>query len=195
MTVATKLDAAVLAELARPFSLAAVRFKPLTNAGSDGKVAVAFYIDARLAAERLNAVVGPEGWNDSYRLIAEANPAACASWFFPVECTLTVLGSTKVDVGVYQRATADDKTLKAAYSDAFKRAAVKFRVGAFLYAIPRLRAEANIRNEKVQGLTAAGETYMKMAYTRWLANPKVNRFGDALDHGDVIDEEHADETA
>lgn len=190
------LTKTMLDELARPFSLAAVRYKVLTKPGTDRKSHAAFYIDARLVAERLNSVVGPENWHDTYRLIAEENPAACAQWYFPCECTLTVLGCTKVDVGVYQRNSPDELTIKASYSDAFKRAAVKFRVGAFLYAIPKLRVEVNVGDDgKAKGFSNEGETKLKQAYERWLGNASLNHFGAPLEHGDVLDEANVLETA
>ena len=49
---------------------------------------------------------------------------------YSVECSLTVFGVTKRDVGI-----GDD--LKAAYSDALKRAAVKFYVARYLYYLPK----------------------------------------------------------
>ena len=51
-----------------------------------------------------------------------------------VECTLTVCGVSKTDVGTSGE-SAD--AAKAAYSDALKRAAVKFGIGRYLYALPK----------------------------------------------------------
>lgn len=85
------------------------------------------YIDARAVMDRLDAVVGPEDWEDHYLLI---DPATLA-----VQCSLTVCGVTKCDIGYPNDARdgAEKEPLKAAYSDAFKRAAVKFGIGRFLY--------------------------------------------------------------
>ncbi|RTH01947.1 Rad52/22 double-strand break repair protein, partial [Thermus scotoductus] len=46
-----------------------------------------------------------------------------------VRCRLTILGITKEDVG-------EGDSLKAAFSDALKRAAVKFGVSRYLYSLP-----------------------------------------------------------
>lgn len=181
-----ELDSALMGELARPFSLDQVRYKVLTRAGDDKKAGAIFYMDARLVAERLNYVIGPEGWQDEYRPLLATGPEM-AGHYFPVECALTVLGVKKVDCGVYQRNSPDENAWKAAYSDAFKRVAVKFRVGAYLYAIPRLRVEVRIgQNDKVQGFTEAGETKLREAYTRWLANENRNVFGEVLEHIAVL---------
>lgn len=187
-----QLDDAALAELARPFTLEAVKMKPLTKPGSDKKSVSSFYVDARLVAERLNYVVGPEGWEDDYLPLLKTG-AEMAAHLFPVECTLTVLGIKKTDVGCYQRNTPDDKAWKSAYSDSFKRVAVKFRVGAYLYAIPRLRAEVTVGQDgKAKGFSDAGNAWLEKAYLRWLDNGEVNRFGEPLDHGDsVLPEEQA----
>lgn len=171
------------ADLRRPFTTAAVKVKPLTKAGRDGKSSAAFYIDARLAVERLNAVVGPDHWSDEYRLLADGS--VVPALHYPIECRLTVCGVTRCDVGQLADSRVDDKAWKSAYSDALKRAAVKFGIGAYLYAIPRLRATANVVDGKVQGFTHEGEQTLRGAYERWLGNPELNRFGDPLDHGDI----------
>jgi hypothetical protein len=82
------------------------------------------YITARMVMDRLDDVVSPTGWTDSYVVLSDGS----------VECSLSVTfdGSewlTRCDVG-----TADgSEPMKAAYSDALKRAAVKFGVGRYLY--------------------------------------------------------------
>lgn len=183
----------VLAELRRPFSVAAIRFKPQTVTKDKTKAMGTFYIDARLAAERLNAIVGPEGWTDAYTPLFADVPQAHASFHFPVECRLTVLGVTKVDVGVYQSNSADSLAVKSAYSDSLKRAAVKFGIGASLYACPKVWAPVDTYGEgdrkKVRGFSAAGERALRDAYAAFLASDACrSHFGDALDHGDVMDD-------
>ena len=85
------------------------------------------YITARSVMNRLDYVLGPENWWDEYEPHEDS-----------VLCRLTIRlpdGSTitKADAGGYagmQDAGDDDKS---GYSDAFKRAAVKFGVGRHLY--------------------------------------------------------------
>lgn len=179
------LDKATLAELRRPFTIHAVRFKPQTVTKDQKKAMAAHYIDARLVAERLNAVVGADGWRDTYRVLFEDQAQWHAAFHFPVECCLTVLDVTRVDVGNYQGAAPDEKAVKSAYSDALKRAAVKFGIGAYLYSLPRTWAETRVgQNGKAQGYTPAGEAAIRRAYTQWLAG-SLNTWGAPLDHGDV----------
>lgn len=113
--------------LARPFAADQVRRKPLTVQGN--KALAIHYVDARLVAERLDEVVGIGAWKDSYQEL----PDGC------VLCRLSLrLGLawvTKEDVGGESRQPDRGHKKKAAYSDAFKRAAVKWGVGRYLYGL------------------------------------------------------------
>lgn len=80
------------------------------------------HIDARAVMNRLDAVVGVGGWSDAYTVLNGKN----------VECTLTVFGVSKSDVGETNDGGFAD-AMKSAYSDALKRAAVKFGIGRYLY--------------------------------------------------------------
>ena len=86
------------------------------------------YITARHVMERLDEVVGPD-WSTRY-LLVDASAYA-------VECQLTVAGTTRCDVGYPNNPDWDEhkepEKLKAAYSDALKRAAVQFGIGRYLY--------------------------------------------------------------
>jgi hypothetical protein len=102
--------------------------KPMPTKGRPGRGGRTFdYVTARQVQDRLDAVVGPENWATSYEVIDLGGPA--------IECTLTLFGISKADVGYSNAPEKDDETepLKAAYSDAFKRAAVAWGVGRFLY--------------------------------------------------------------
>lgn len=81
------------------------------------------YIDARDVMDRLDAVVGPANWQDEYMPGPEGG----------VLCKLSILVNgqwvTKCDVGE----KTDIEAVKGGCSDAFKRAAVKWGIGRFLY--------------------------------------------------------------
>lgn len=114
--------------LAEPFAPDEVEWKPQTAKGNRA-LAVA-YIDARCVMERLDAVVGVAGWQDSYMVLDDGN----------VVCKLSVNVAgewvTKEDVGgpSDQKDVGDKR--KASFSDALKRAAVKFGIGRYLYSLP-----------------------------------------------------------
>src|SRR4051812_2798702 len=85
------------------------------------------YITARTAMNRLDNVLGPENWWDEY-----------APHENSVLCRLTIRlpdGQvlTKADAGGYAGMADSGDDDKSGYSDAFKRAAVKFGVARYLY--------------------------------------------------------------
>lgn len=91
------------------------------------------YIDARSVHQRLDDVVGPGGWQTAFTILDPDSKA--------VECRLSVfiegVWVAKADVG-YPNSAQDaendaQEPLKAAYSDALKRAGVQFGIGRHLY--------------------------------------------------------------
>jgi hypothetical protein len=105
-------------------------YKKDPQTGKPTRGLVVAYIDARDVQDRLDEVVGAENWSDAYTVV-EINPSRVS-----VECRLTVYGITKADVGTGTKSGKDDpgdNLAKGAYSDALKRAAVKFGIGRFLY--------------------------------------------------------------
>ena len=69
----------------------------------------------------------PGNWSTSFRVLSRE------PWV--VECTLTVCGVSRADVGYSNAPDSEDEAepAKAAYSDALKRAAVSFGIGRWLY--------------------------------------------------------------
>jgi hypothetical protein len=78
--------------------------------------------------DRLDEAVGIQGWQDSYELLQ--TPPAEAPGNYAVKCRLIVMGISKEDLG-------EGDSLRAAFSEALKRAAVKFGVGRFLYRLDK----------------------------------------------------------
>jgi hypothetical protein len=118
----------IQAALAEPFDPRLLKCKPGVVKGTR---ALAFaYVDARDVADRLDEVLGIGGWRDDYELLPDGN----------MLCRLSV----KIDGEFIQRcgvggpsdqSEGPDRS-KAAESDSFKRAAVKFGVGRYLYRLP-----------------------------------------------------------
>jgi hypothetical protein len=111
----------LFAALVTPFSPNEVKQK---NAGGGRQ---ADYVTARTVANRLDMVLGPENWWDNYRPIENG-----------VVCSLSVRlpdGSvvTKEDAGGNAGMADQGDDEKSGFSDAFKRAAVKFGPGRHLY--------------------------------------------------------------
>ena len=124
---------ALVRALAAPFDLAEVKFKP--GAVSGHRALALAYVDARVIQDRLDEVLGVLGWQDSYKVLPDGS----------VMCRLRIrLGEqwiTKVDVGGQSEQPDGGDRAKAAFSDALKRAAVKFGVGRYLYRLPALWAD------------------------------------------------------
>jgi len=125
----------------RPFPAGAIKWKAQVTRGSEA-LAVA-YIDARNVMERIDRVVGPGEWGDEYEVIT-ATPEE-----YVVECKLTICGTTKADVGDSSASTGGRNLAKTAYSDALKRAAVKFGIGRYLYALPKRWVAYNAQRKQL----------------------------------------------
>jgi hypothetical protein len=114
--------------LAEPFDPREVRFKPAVVSGNRA-MAIA-YVDARVIQDRLDDVLGVAGWQDEYDCLPDGG----------VVCRLRLrLGDewiTKMDVGSPSEQPDEGDRRKASFSDALKRAAVKFGIGRYLYRLP-----------------------------------------------------------
>ncbi len=125
--IAPGVDALTQA-LAEPFEAQEVRFKPQVVSGNRA-MAIA-YVDARAIQDRLDEVLGVAGWQDEYEVLPDGS----------VVCRLRLcLGGqwiTKMDVGGPSEQPDEGDRRKAAFSDALKRAAVKFGIGRYLYRLP-----------------------------------------------------------
>jgi hypothetical protein len=114
--------------LAAPFDSSEVKFKPAVVSGN--RALALAYVDARVIQDRLDDVLGVEGWQDEYEILPDGS----------VVCKLRLrLGDewiTKMDVGGPSEQPDEGDRRKAAFSDALKRAAVKFGVGRYLYRLP-----------------------------------------------------------
>ena len=110
----------LFAALARPFQGAEAKAR--TQAGRQFH-----YSTARTAMNRLDEVLGPEHWWDEY--VPQEHSVLCRLTIrLPSGETLT-----KADAGGYAGMSDEGDDDKSGYSDAFKRAAVKFGVARYLY--------------------------------------------------------------
>lgn len=163
--------------LRRPFSPAAVKWKIQTQTPKEKPTRgmVVGYIDARLVAERLNLVC-PHLWKDMTEPLGDRIDSGL--WV----CKLMIDGLQRSDVGQGQG--------KAGWSDAFKRAAVRFGVGVSLYAMrqvwlnvgedgPTLR-----RSGKNLTISPEADAWLRAKYAEWVEVGAGKGFGPPLDHGD-----------
>jgi hypothetical protein len=83
------------------------------------------YVTVRQVQDRLDEVVGPGNWSTHYFVVDHVGPI--------VECTLTVFGVSKADVGMCNAPEKPElEAAKSAYSDALKRAAVQWGIARFI---------------------------------------------------------------
>ena len=120
----------LFAALAAPFESDEVRIRPQGARQLQ-------YITARTVMNRLDDVLGPENWWDEYQPLEHS-----------VICRLTIklpdgTTLTKSDAGGYAGMPDSGDDDKSGFSDAFKRAAVKFGIGRYLYrdGVPRFWQE------------------------------------------------------
>ena len=144
-------DHVIFAKLGRQFRKDEV--KRLSKGGSTFD-----YVTARTVMNRLDEVLGPANWSDQY-----------AVYETHVVCLLTIRlpdgrEITRSDVGGISKTPDASDTEKTGFSDAFKRAAVKFGVGRYLYGdgrpdfvVPILKAihEADKRAERDKAARSA----------------------------------------
>ncbi len=89
------------------------------------------YIDARQVMDLLDEVMGPENWQDHYREVA-------GNVYCDLSLNVNDKWITKSDCGSQSNFEAE----KGQASDAFKRAAVKWGIGRFLYSMASVRVKA-----------------------------------------------------
>ena len=115
-----------IAALRSPFPAQEVHWRA-GAANSEGTKALALaYIDARAVMDRLDEVVGPMNWADTFE-----------EW--KAGAVKAGIGIRNSDEWVWKFDGADDtnfEATKGGFSDAFKRCAVKWGVGRYLYQLP-----------------------------------------------------------
>jgi hypothetical protein len=122
----TLRDAA--AALTAPFSLDQVAIKPGATTKDKTRALALPYVDLRTYQDRLDAVVGPEGWSVEYRPTGNS-----------LICRLTVLGISKEDIG--EPSSDGDNPATEALAQSFKRACTAFGLGRYLYHLPTVWAD------------------------------------------------------
>jgi hypothetical protein len=120
--------AEVIERLRVPFEPELVSWKPGATSQDKSQALALAYVEPRAYIDRLNEVAGD--WSDDYEI--HANGAV-------VLCRLTIGGVTRCDVG--EASPGDQNTATSAVAQAFKRACVRFGLGAYLYSLPRVWVE------------------------------------------------------
>lgn len=126
-------------DLAAEFPRGDVHWRAQTLTADGSKALALAYIDARDVMDRLDEVCGPEGWSDSYVETAKGR----------VICSIAI--KTPEEGWVTKSDGAGDTDVegdKGGMSDAFKRCAVKWGVGRYLYRLPSVWAPCEPRKKQ-----------------------------------------------
>ena len=136
----TKPDTAALGT---PFQPGEVKFKPQSVKGT--RALALAYIDCRVIQDRLDAVIGVENWMDEYEILTDGSVMCRLKLRFNGEWVV------KSDVGSPSEQPDSGDRLKAAFSDALKRAAVKFGIGRYLYRLPAVWCDYDPQKKQFSG--------------------------------------------
>lgn len=124
----------IAAKLASPFKPDEVQWKAQATNKEKTRALAVPYVDARTVMERLDEVLGLDGWTDTYRDTGTSVICTLACRF---RCGESEVWVEKSDAGGQADVDEGDK-LKSAVSDALKRVAVKFGIGRYLYDVPKV---------------------------------------------------------
>lgn len=141
-----------LNELKKPFPIEKISWRVGATTKDKTKAIPLAYIDARDVMERLDEVCGPENWQALY-------PHANGK-------TSCKIGIKIDDEWVWKENGAGDSDVegvKGAFSDAFKRSAVLWGVGRYLYDVPNIWVEIDEYKKFVNPNDARFEGALKKA--------------------------------
>ncbi len=136
----------IVNELTQPFDPDLIYFKPQAINKAKDKAIAAAYADPRAYSDRLNEVVGPDGWSCYYRIktidpIAGPDPKDYKNKFIYKGKVLVVATITIRDLGqnsgTGESDAIDENAITSAEAQAFKRAATRFGLGRYLYDLPK----------------------------------------------------------
>lgn len=119
----------LLAELGAPFPRDRIHWR--VGATNNGRGIPLAYLNARDVMERLDEVVGPQNWQDRYEETAKR--LIC---YLSIRTNVVVEGIITGPEWITKADGAGDTNMegeKGGLSDAFKRAAVKWNIGRYLY--------------------------------------------------------------
>jgi hypothetical protein len=145
----------ILPALAAPFDPALISWKP--GATYEKRALGLAYVEPRAYIARLNEVCAGQ-WSDAYFVdFTDKN--------IFVTCKLTILGVTRSDVG---EESHGKNAYTTAVAQAFKRACVKFELGAYLYSFPQEWVEYDPQKKRITPRGQADLQNIAVTYTKAL---------------------------
>jgi len=117
--------------LSAPFPSTSVRFRVGNTDPSGSRGQALAYIESRDVMDRLDAVVGPANWKDEY----DSGPNG------GIMCRLSLRINGEWITKADGAENTEVESVKGGFSDALKRAGVKWRIGRYLYDLPEFWAD------------------------------------------------------
>ncbi len=152
--------------LSLPFPESDIQWR-VGNTSQDKKKGNALgYIDARLVMERLDEVVGNHNWQSKTRKDGDT--------YF---CELTICGVSKTDGA----GATDFEGEKGGSSDAFKRAAVSFGIGRYLYELSDYNTWVELNERKQIVMEEANDKKFNKNLYRAIVNVSKRQINKVLD--------------
>ena len=129
-------------KLAEPFDLEDIEVRAGATNGDNTQCMALAYTTSRAVMDRLDNVVGPENWRDEYKEGPQGG-VLCGISLFCGENWVTKWDGAE---------NTQYEAVKGGLSDAFKRAAVKWGIGRYLYNLPNTWVKARVtqRGNKTQ---------------------------------------------
>lgn len=115
--------------LREPFAADEIEWRVGNKNKRGDRATLLCYLTSRAVQDRLDRVLEPGGWRDSYEPIFEGNKLVGFLCTLEINVDGTWLGKTDVSD------TTDIEALKGGISGALKRAAVKWGIGRYLYGV------------------------------------------------------------
>ncbi len=126
--------------LAEPFDSKDVEFRAGATTQDKTKALALAYITSRAVMDRLDQAVGPENWRDEYTAGPDGG----------VLCGISIRIDDEWITKFDGAANTNYEAVKGGLSDAFKRAAVKWAIGRYLYALPSPWVACEVRGKTVK---------------------------------------------
>jgi len=126
-------------QLSAPFALDDLEFRAGTTNNDKTKALALAYITSRAVMNRLDEVVGPANWRDEYRPGPDGGVVCGLSLRIEGEWVIKWDGAENTNF----------EAIKGGLSDAFKRAAVKWGIGRYLYNTPDFWVNCHVRGKTV----------------------------------------------
>lgn len=135
-----------LAALEEPFDPELIYWKPQAISKAKDKAVAAAYADPRVYSDRLNEVLGPDGWSVRYEVstiapIAGPDPKDWKNKFTykgkVMVVALLIIEGLGSNSGTGESDAVDENAITSAEAQAFKRAATRFGLGRYLYDLPK----------------------------------------------------------